>query len=323
MIAALKQSDLYSRMKTSRLYDAYWTLRDRSRIDRRREEVNFYRSLLSGFPRGGLIFDVGANRGDKTDVFLRLGARVVAVEPDQDSRRVLGQKFLQYRFAPKPVAIVGKALSDRIGVETMWVDGPGSFLNTLSKKWVETLRGDKARFAHTSDKLEFAGRADVETTTLEQLITAHGSPFFIKIDVEGYEPVVLRGLQHPVPYLSYEVNLPEFRPEGLESVQVLSRLADDGTFNYIFDTKRGLCENRWLSPAEISRVIERCSEKSIEVFWKTKGRQPLAEPTSVWPGREKQDPRPNLAWGILRAAKKKKEQQQPRVPSNCCSQSEG
>lgn len=109
----------------------------------------------------------------------------------------------------------------------------------------------------------------METTTLKQLITAHGSPFFIKIDVEGYESTVLRGLQRPVPYLSYEVNLPEFRPEGLECVRVLNGLADDGTFNYTFDTKRGLCENRWLGPAEISRVIEQCSEEMIEVFWKS------------------------------------------------------
>lgn len=141
MIAALKQSGLYSRMRTSRLYDLCWTKRGREWIDRRREEVNFYRRLLNGFPRGGLIFDVGANVGNKTEVFLRLGARVVAVEPDRECRRIIGEKFLQYRFAPKPVAIVGKALSDRVGVETMWVDGPGSALNTLSKKWVDTLRG--------------------------------------------------------------------------------------------------------------------------------------------------------------------------------------
>ena len=271
MIAALRQSGLHWRLKASWLYDFYWTVRDSTRIRLRSQEVDFYRGLLNGFPQGGLIFDVGANVGDKTDVFLRLGARVVAIEPDGNNQKILQEKFLKYRWAPKPLAIVGKALSDNVGVETMWIDGPGSALNTFSKKWVETLRGDKTRFAHTMDKLDFAGEAEVETTTLEQVIAAHGIPFFIKIDVEGYEPSVLRGLQHPVPYISFEVNLPEFRPEGFECIELLARLANDGNFNYTFDTKQGLTEKRWLGRGEIARVLEQCTEKSIEVFWKTKG----------------------------------------------------
>ena len=44
-----------------------------------------------------MIFDVGANVGDKTDVFLRLGARVVSIEPDEANQEVLRGKFLRYR----------------------------------------------------------------------------------------------------------------------------------------------------------------------------------------------------------------------------------
>jgi FkbM family methyltransferase len=58
--------------------------------------------------------------------------------------------------------------------------------------------------------LEFARRKAVKTTTLEELILTHDLPFFVKIDVEGYEASVIRGLQRPVPFLSFEVNLPEF-----------------------------------------------------------------------------------------------------------------
>ena len=46
----------------------------------------FYRKLLAGLQRDGLIFDIGANMGAKTDIFLRLGARVVSVEPDDACR---------------------------------------------------------------------------------------------------------------------------------------------------------------------------------------------------------------------------------------------
>ena len=96
----------------------------------------------------------------------------------------------------------------------------------------------------------------------------HGLPCYVKIDVEGFETNVLRGLHRPVPYLSFEVNLPEFKPEGLECVELLRRLAADGKFNYVVDCRHGLVLERWLEPREFSPVLDACSETSIEVFWK-------------------------------------------------------
>src|SRR2546427_1333047 len=125
-----------------------WRMVDRRIIDDRRSEVEFYRDLLKGFRKGDLIFDVGANHGYKTDIFLRLGARAVALEPDQVSQEVLKQKFLRHRLTTKPVIVVDKAVSDRNTVETMWIAAPGSAKNTLSHKWVETLGADERRFGH-------------------------------------------------------------------------------------------------------------------------------------------------------------------------------
>jgi hypothetical protein len=73
----------------------------------------------------------------------------------------------------------------------------------------------------------------------------------------------------PVPYVSFEVNLPEFRPEGLKCVALLAQVSADGTFNYAADLKCGLELDMWLGPHEFSKVLDRCPEKSIEVFWKT------------------------------------------------------
>lgn len=262
----LRRLGLYHRLKTSSFYDLYWKFADDSIVEARRKEVEFYRNLLTGFRPGDCIFDVGANHGAKAEVFLRLGARVVAVEPDKANQQILKEKFLQYRLIPKPVFIVGKALSDKNAVETMWVDEPGSAKNTLSHKWVETLRSDDDRFGH---RLNFGHCTHVETTTLEELIAVQGLPFFVKIDVEGHETSVLKGLHRPVPYLSFEVNLPEFKSEGLECINRLAALCVEGKFNYASDCRRGLLLDRWLQAAEFSRVFEQCMEKSIEVFWKT------------------------------------------------------
>jgi FkbM family methyltransferase len=264
--AFLRRIGLYQRIKSSCLYDFYWSIADRQLIQSRSKEVDFYRNTLEGFRKGDVIFDIGANQGQKTDIFLRLGARVVTVEPDELNQTILRQNFVTYRLIKRPVTIVGKAISDQNGAETMWVDERGSAKNTLNPKWVQTLRNDPKRFGQ---RLDFASEKQVETITLEKLMATHGIPFFIKIDVEGHEPSVLRGMNRPVPYLSFEVNLPEFKLEGLECVSILNQIAAGGEFNYAVDCERGLMLESWMRPREFARVIERCEVPSIEVFWRT------------------------------------------------------
>jgi hypothetical protein len=160
---------------------------------------------------------------------------------------------------------VGKAVSDRNGVETMWVDEPGSAKNTLNAKWVETLQTDSDRFGAT---LQFADKVEVETVTLDELIAAYGRPFYIKIDVEGYEPAVLRGLHTAVRCISFEVNLPEFMPEALECVHLLEKIAGGGAFNFLVDCRDGFGARPWNRLESFVVDLEACREPSIEVFWR-------------------------------------------------------
>jgi FkbM family methyltransferase len=264
----LKDIGLYHRLRTSSIHDFYRRCADKNWMLARNKHLEFYRRLLPELRRGDLVFDVGANDGLETDLFLRLGARVVAIDPDEANQAILRERFVKFRLAPRCVEIVGKAVSDKKVTESMWVDGPGSAVNTLSQKWATTLRGNKARHAHGHCGLDFVQRRTVETTTLEELIASYGRPLFVKIDVEGYELNVIRGLRQPVPYLSFEVNLPEFRPEGLECVALLEVLAPNSKFNYAVDCARGFGLERWLSSNEFMQVLKDCDENSIEVFWK-------------------------------------------------------
>jgi FkbM family methyltransferase len=265
----LKGAGLYHRLNSSGIHDLYRRVADKDWIASRDRHLDFYRGLLTGLRRGDLIFDVGANVGLKTDLFLRMGARVVAVDPDETNQSILRERFLNLRLVQKPVVVVGKAVSDTNSVESMLIDGPGSAVNTLSRKWATTLRENKARHTFGHAGLDFTRSRTVESTTLEDLIAAYGRPFFIKIDVEGYELNVIRGLRQPVPYVSFEVNLPEFRPEGLECVELLSSLATEGAFNYSTDCERGLLLKRWLDRNEFRPVLEQCEESTIEIFWKS------------------------------------------------------
>ena len=267
----LRSVGLHDRLRVSSVYDAYWKIADQNRIRNRDTEVRFYHDLLDGFLPGDLIFDIGANAGEKTDIFLRLGAHVVAVEPDDHNQEVLRRKFVKYRVTPKPVVIVDRAVSDSVGIATMWIDSPGSALNTLSEKWADALKGDdERRTAHPRDKLEFKQTKDVRTTTLDELISSHGTPLFIKIDVEGFELQVLRGLSRPVAYLSFEVNVPQFRADALQGLDLLQSLSGDGQFNYAADCKRGLALEQWVDRAKFADVLRGCTEGCIEVFWRSR-----------------------------------------------------
>ena len=265
----LKRTGLYHRLKTSRINDFYRGVADREWVLARDRQIHFYRSLLPELQPGDLIFDVGANGGLKTDLFLRMGARVIAIEPDETNQSILRERFLKFRLSQKPVVIVGKAVSDKSATESMWIDGPGSAVNTLSQKWATALNENKARHTYGHCGLDFAKSKTVETTTLEDLIAQYGRPRFIKIDVEGYELNVIRGLQHPVSCLSFEVNLPEFRPEGQQCVSLLAGLTPHGQFNYAVDCEKGLELEGWLNSEEFQQVLERSTEGAIEVFWKS------------------------------------------------------
>jgi hypothetical protein len=68
----------------------------------------------------------------------------------------------------------------------------------------------------------------VPVTTLDLLIDRYGMPAFCKIDTEGYDLEVLRGLSKPLHALSFE-----YVPPALDLVELcLRRLSDLGAYEY-------------------------------------------------------------------------------------------
>ena len=96
-------------------------------------------------------------------------------------------------------------------------------------------------------------------------------PHFIKIDVEGLEPDVLRGLRQAVPYVSFEVNLPEFYGEGLACVELLAQTVPGGRFNCAEAVGDGLMLDEWLDAPAFLQWFAACDSKSVEIFCSTRG----------------------------------------------------
>ncbi|MCF8074934.1 MAG: FkbM family methyltransferase [Desulfotignum sp.] len=162
---------------------------------------------------GMLCFDIGANIGNRAKVFLKLGAAVVAVEPQNTCMKVLER---HYGRNPR-VTLVHKAVGAAQGVQEMMIASEHT-LSSLSKTWVAQVR-KTGRFSESS----WEGKQEVTLTTLDHLIEIHGVPDFIKIDVEGYEHEVVKGLTRPVNLLSLEFT-PEYVDSTINCINHLSGL---------------------------------------------------------------------------------------------------
>ena len=204
------------------------------------QAVPFYSRFLQP---GDLCFDVGANMGSRVAVFLEVGARVIAVEPQDDCVR-----HMLKRFGPHPnLVLVEKGLAAKPGRMQLSVSDSNT-ISTMSDSWKEAVT-QSGRFADYSwDRV-----LEVEVITLDALIDWHGVPSFCKIDVEGFELEVLKGLSHPIPYLSFEYT-PEMVDTALQCVGWLSRLANY-RFNYALGQEMRLVKNDWVSPRAIGEVL--------------------------------------------------------------------
>jgi FkbM family methyltransferase len=176
--------------------------------------VSFYRGLIKP---GDLCFDIGANIGARADIFLKLGAQVVCVEPQPGCVAVLMQKYHNNHR----VIVVPKGLAAKAGEMTLSVCTQANTLATFSEKW-KTGRFNSYLWEST---------VNVAVTTLDELIGDYGVPSYCKIDVEGFEYQVLQGLRSPLKFISFEFTK-EFLHDAslcMEHLKSLGRVS----FNYV------------------------------------------------------------------------------------------
>ncbi|MFN7752840.1 MAG: FkbM family methyltransferase [Pseudomonadota bacterium] len=144
---------------------------------------------------GDVAFDIGAHVGDRTASLLRLGCRVVALEPQP-----LLMRALRLTLGPgSRLHLVAAVAGEHSGEADLHLNSANPTVATLSSEFIAAARG-----AQGWEGQRWDDRLRVRSTTLDELIRHHGRPAFVKIDVEGHEAQVLRGLSQTVPALSFE-----------------------------------------------------------------------------------------------------------------------
>ena len=207
----------------------------------KRRLMRFYSQFVEP---GDLCFDIGAHVGNRTQAFLALGAKVVAVEPQP-----MCYEYMRKRFGHNPnCTIVTNAISDVSGPLSMHISHAAPTISTLSDdEWRDQVGRD------TWFEVQWEEVLPVEAITLDELIGMHGIPAFCKIDVENFEARVLGGLSTPIPALSFEY-YPPFTADALACIELLEQL-DVYQYNWSFGESQKFNSNKWVDADVMKEVI--------------------------------------------------------------------
>lgn len=152
---------------------------------------NISQRVTDLLPVNPLIFDIGANIGEKTEQYLSLNPKaIVCIEPIPECINLLKTRFKN----DHNVFIISACASYYIGEINFFLNDVCPGISTADVDW------KSGRFKHS----KWTNSIMVPTITIDELVLQYGMPDFCKIDVEGYELHVLEGMKTPIPYLSFE-----------------------------------------------------------------------------------------------------------------------
>jgi len=182
-------------------------------------------------PPGSVFVDVGANFGYFTCLLAAKlgrtpGSRVIAIEPNPDLVQLL-RTNVDINWSSAPVRIEPVAVAETPGEMVLSIPDDRAANGTLASIPAEgrSLRTYSVPVARLDDLLRDEPRIDL-----------------IKIDVEGFEPAVLRGaaetLARPGLRLVLEWSVPQLREAGFDPMETPRLLAQAGF--RLFDADAGV-----------------------------------------------------------------------------------
>jgi FkbM family methyltransferase len=137
-----------------------------------------------------VIYDLGANQGDNIPYYLLKADKVVAVEANPTLCTLISERFAEEILAGSLVVENCVVTEDDIpSTVDFYVHRSNSVLSQFPKP--------QSNVIHNFD------RVSLPSISAPVIIRRHGSPWFIKIDIEHFDHVVLKTLFHAGIYPDY------------------------------------------------------------------------------------------------------------------------
>ena len=214
----------------------YRAIFNRSEFRSERKMRTFYSEWIS---RGDVVFDVGANIGQYTEVFSSLGAHVIAIEPNPALCK--GLRLLKYQG---DVTVLPCAAGETPGRAVLHIYDRHE-LSTLTDLWFKD--------APTGARAKCIGNIEVEVTTLDSMAAEYGIPSLVKIDVEGFDDSVIRGMSFKPKVISFEFNLAF--PQVAERCLEAPLFSSSYEFNFVYGTQMDFACSAWLDRNSMKRRL--------------------------------------------------------------------
>ncbi len=154
-----------------------------------------------------LIFDIGMNIGQDTRQYLNLGFDVIAVEADPELVRKNKKKF-KNEIKEGRLVIINYGISDKKGIL--------SFYKNLKTSAWSSFNKESATRNNTPYEV-----VQVECILAKDLFQKYGIPYYMKVDIEGYDYLCIEALDK-------EMGLPKYVSSEASSIKILEMLYAKG-----------------------------------------------------------------------------------------------
>lgn len=207
----------------------------------RKKELLFYKKLIKV---GDLCFDIGANNGAKSTIFLNIGAKVVAFEPQNSCYQNL-QKIKNPNFYIEKCGITKENEIRDFHISNI------TDISTFSEKFIDTYKSNLCKWEKNEP---------IKCYSLDHFIKKYGVPDYCKIDVEGLELEIIKSLKTKIPLIEFE-STSAFLMESIQCIKYLN------TMNYQFkilkDSSYKFYSEDWLNKENAIKKLKKYAYETI------------------------------------------------------------
>ena len=196
-----------------------------------------------------LVFDIGSNIGIKIDILLKLGHKIISLEPQNYCHKILKKKFNN-----NPNVVIIKMGAGAIeGELELNVSTKCHPFSSFIPDWQKGTKYDS--FDHVER---------VKITTLKNLISQFGQPYYCKIDVEGFEAEVLLGLNSKIPLICFEFHCYD-EQKIYKCLESLRKLGYE-KYNYSISEDYELQLNNWANNKDFIEIMKKEVQKNSKLW---------------------------------------------------------